>query len=433
MIKMQHSLSRLALPLLLTAAGAAPSSAQVLAAASAVAGAAAQAPAPATARPAELNEPDAKLPGGAAWAMLAERRQEARLLSQNGAWVEAASQWRGVLFDLQQIERFASPAQREGQAPHVAMLRREAEHEMKRAQGQLSAFWSVRDLVTPEVDSRNPTPLNSTPRHEPRPLAASRPALSPTAEASTGVPAARPATRRLQPPQELSPAVQFSALLRPPRPRLSRAAASRSKPSPVASVVRAPEFDGPIYSSEVFNQGLLTSSESPREHGGSAAVLRWAREQWWARALVQRGVDSRNAAPLRLLLAGPSPLPPGVLPIVSGSFRSAALLKVPAVPALPASALAVRGGEAASVQAAATLALRTDAPAEAGIAPEIVSAAGRTSQSSVAAAARPLPLALAPVARPGSRQAGRSWTMQIVLPSAAEAALAASLPLGSQP
>ncbi len=417
MMKMQHSPS-LALPLLLTASAAIPASAQVSAqvpaAALAVADAVVQAPrAPASlpaAQPEALNVPEAR---GAVWEMLAERREEARRLSGRGQWVEAASHWRGVLFDLRQIERFASAPERQSATPRLRALRQEAEHEMKRAQGHLSAFWSVRDMVKTDVDSRNLSPrLASPPLGPPVVAPAVRPALSLAHETRASV-----SPKEAQAQGKPAPALQFSALMRPP---LNNKGSNASPLLRAATVSSMPEAGGPINVSELFTQGLRVGGVERQQSSAAPAMLRWAQAQWWARPMVQRGVDSRNRAALSLLLdkprvLEPRVLEPSVLPAMSQAYQSAALLKAPAIPTAP------------------TL---TPAPTLAVTMLEKISAASKEATSVLRAAplsARALAPVVAEAARPKSPQPRRSWTMRITLPSAAEAARAAQQPLGSQP
>lgn len=393
MMKLQHPRSILALPLLLAAAPP-QAHAQVLAAATS--GALAEAAAPAAlaladpALAAAVGAPAGTSAVGA-WENVLARRHRARQLSRREQWVSAASQWREVLFELQQIERLEPrPAPFKTRGP---MLKQEAEREMKSAQSHLGAFWRVRDMVTPGADSRNPAPILG-----PRPADTQRLALGSTLDPSTATGLA--GARRVEPqaaPQDV-PMVFSSALVRQPQPKATQKATQRAARANGARIgagrADARAQDRRPWAHAAHGVAKASRGQKP---SGEPASLRWAHAQWWARPMVRVGTDSRNSTP-PYSAPGKAPLAaPRLVIAPGGDYRSAALVKALTAPAQLSTAPVAR-------RVAAT-------PVAVRVVPEPGVGASRGG----AAPAR----------------ARQSWTMQIRLPSASEAAQAAGRPLGS--
>lgn len=164
-----------------------------------------------------------------------------------------------------------------------------------------------------------------------------------------------------------APTVSSSALVRQP---------SLPRPSPQLARARwAPAWVGRVTAPPRSRPAARVAVKATRlsKPSGQRASLRWAQAQWWAQPMVLVGSDSRNATPSYVEMGG-APLSAPRLVLAPGeSLRSAALLKAP-------------------------------------VAPEPIAEPSRGNAAPV--------------------RVQQLWTMQVRLPSAAEAAQAAARPLG---
>ena len=360
------------------------------------------------------------------------QRREARSLAERGERSAAASRWRTVLHLLRQMEGKARGA-RLSSAEQA--LRAEAEREVRLAQSDLSTLWQVSDVVTLAADSRTILPAD-----EVRPHSNVLPSRSPVAEVppvATVRASARAtaietehfvSTRSLvQVPQvlEITPLKSLPKPLRRAAPfgHAQVRAAAVLRVAPGMRAVEAKVFKplGVPRSERV--QGSTSSTPRARVVGPQAlrplglgasrvtkgrvareqAALRWAQSQWWARPLVQRGSDSRNMA-----LSGLDAVRPDELSLPWASAVAAPTtppILLARVPQLAPRALPLRFEASGAMSAALAVASRPTSVATAPAQPKAQS---------------PRPIR------------GRSWTIEIRVPTAIEAASAVRA-LGSQP
>lgn len=357
----------------------------------------------------------------AARARAQAHRRAAREAAAHVRWVEAASHWRGVLYELRQIEHASVGGKLSRPSPGERLGREEAERELRLAQSHLSAFWSVPDLVTVGADSRNPIAVS--PHSEPR---------GGVVLDKTRVLDANPVivslAQRAVPRQHAELGSHAVAVARLTAQQRLKPAAARNDPrqSPVSG------------EREAGKNGVRPRS--------TQAALSWARSQWWTGSLVQPGVDSRNPVP-RLAGSATVPFRWAKGRVAQASPRAPRL--VPRIAVAPRSGKRghseVRGQLEAAPFASSSrraLGVQVPGPSRVSIPDSSVIALARVSPPSdlLRSSGRVTsPVAVAPpVAVPGALERPRlverrAWTMQFRLPGAVEAASAARRALGSQP
>ena len=159
-------------------------------------------------------------------------------------------------------------------------------------------------------------------------------------------------------PQD-APAVSASALVRQPSPRKLSPELARARwtPSWMGRVAAPPRSRRPA-------ARVAAKAARISKPGRQSASLRWAQAQWWAQPVVLVGSDSRNLIP-PYFEAGSAPLAAPRLVIAPGeSLRSAALLKAPVAPE-PIAKLSRENAAPARVQQSWTMQVRLPSALEA--------------------------------------------------------------------
>jgi hypothetical protein len=347
----------------------------------------------------------------------------ASFLSRRARWVEAASAWREVLRRL----HLRKTGHKETQAHGLEV--RQAETELREAQSHLTAFYSVGNLVSPGVDSRNPL-ANSGRWPEPEVRIVAARARMQAGQGKAGeqrvvaVAALRPTssivTRSAKAAVPGATTSGASKLAGRTLVTISATPVARKSSAAPARKVLGPSSSRALRRSAAGQAGRNLEALSL---GVSSYAL-----AWWARPMVEVGADSSNP------VVGVAPIS---TPVPVGATNEAAKgelladIRAPehqSLSPLPLQQPLLAAPRPSAVQTLAQSRIAPHARVAFAVAPASPGSPVLGVMPDGAQLKPRSPLAAVNVSREVGRAPtaqGRSWTMQVRLPGAAEAALAA--------